>query len=257
MDLRERREGQTHRHPWELARLDALRRILAHVSLPSHARVLDVGCGDGFASRSLLSDRGVGTLVGLDTNFSDADLTDLAARADDTEGSTEIRYVRSWEALAGLRFDMVLLLDVLEHMTEDVGFLRRIRDEHLTGGGAVLITVPAFGALFSAHDRFLQHHRRYDRKMLDRAAREAGLTPERAGYLFASLLLPRFASVLWERVSGSGRSQGLASWRGGAWLTASVRAALRLDNWILHTLGERGVVLPGLSTWALCRKPLS
>jgi len=253
MDLRERREGQAHRHPWELARLEALQRILRPMSLPPEAHVLDVGCGDGFAGLSLLDDLGAGSLTGLDANFTDADLEQLNADSLRSERS-RAAYVRSWESLEGRRFDLILLLDVIEHMEDDVGFLHRVRTDHLAEGGAVLITAPAFAALFSAHDRFLRHHRRYDRPSLARAAREAGLAPQRSGYLFASLLLPRLASVVWERLSGSDRAGGLGGWRGGAFLTAAMKSVLGLDNRVLHALGKRGVILPGLSTWALCRE---
>ena len=56
--------------------------------------------------------------------------------------------------------DLILLMDVLEHVDDDVGLLRSAlvaAAEH----AYVLISVPAFQRLFSAHDRFLEHKRLY------------------------------------------------------------------------------------------------
>jgi len=251
MDLREQNKGQTGRHPWELARLDALSRILAAVDLPSGARVLDVGCGDGFAGQGLLPDRSLGSLVGLDANFSDEQLARFRGA---TEGG---RYVRGFEEISGERFDVVLLLDVIEHLVDDRGLLLRVRSDHMADGAVALVTVPAFQSLFSAHDRFLLHQRRYRRSALLRLAADAGLRPLRSGYLFASLLLPRLMALCWERLSRSERAGGLGTWRGGASLTGAVRWVLGMDNRFLLALAGRGVFLPGLSAWMLCKKPPS
>jgi SAM-dependent methyltransferase len=255
MDLRERRDGQVRRHPWELARLSALRRIVAGVALPPGARVLDVGCGDGFTGRELFSDRSLASLTGLDANFTDADLAALPAR--DPATGVELRHVRGFDEIEGESFDAVLLLDVIEHVPDDVGLLRRVRERHLAEGGIALVTVPAFPALFSAHDRFLGHERRYRYAQLRRVAAEAGLRLERGGYLFASLLLPRLLGSLRDRVLRAGRAAGLGSWRGGPALTALLTCVLDADNRLLLGLSGRGLRLPGLSAWVLCKKPPS
>ena len=250
MDLRERREGQA-RHPWELARLDALRRVIRDVALPQGARMLDVGCGDGFTGSNLLSDRSVGLRVGLDAHLSDEQIAEFGA------GHAAVRYVRGFDEIEGQRFDVVFLLDVIEHVTDDVSMLRRVRERHMTQGAVALITVPAFQALFSAHDRFLEHRRRYRHAALIRVARDAGLEPERGGYLFASLLLPRLLGLLWERAGRSRKTDGVGNWRHGPVWTRIVRSALDFDNRVLCALAARGVLLPGLSTWVLCRLPRS
>jgi len=255
MDLRERREGRA-RHPWELARLDALRRIVRDVALPERARVLDVGCGDGFTGSNLFADRSIGERVGMDANFSDEQLAAFGAGQQAHTGPVT-RHVRGFDEIEGQQFDVVLLLDVIEHVTDDVGLLRRVCERHMAQGAVALITVPAVQALFSAHDRFLQHRRRYRHAALLRVAREAGLRPERGGYLFASLLLPRLLGLLWECVRRSRHADGVGNWRHGPAWTWIVRSALGLDNRVLCALAARGVLLPGLSTWVLCRPPRS
>jgi len=90
-------------------------------------------------------------------------------------------------------YHWVLLMDVLEHVEDDVGLLVEARD-HCRTGGCLFVTVPAFQWMFAEHDRCLGHKRRYtlgSLRML--AARAGGLTIEALHYYFG-LLLP-FAFV--------------------------------------------------------------
>jgi hypothetical protein len=83
--------------------------------------------------------------------------------------------------------DLILLMDVLEHVDDDVGLIRST----LVGAAEhayVLITVPAFQTLFSAHDMFLEHKRRYTLRQVEEVVRAAGLEILSARYFFAFLL---------------------------------------------------------------------
>lgn len=62
-------------------------------------------------------------------------------------------------------FNLILIMDVLEHTKDDAAVLRDVA-KHLAPGGYVFITVPAHRWLFSAHDRFLGHYRRYTKTSL-------------------------------------------------------------------------------------------
>lgn len=59
-------------------------------------------------------------------------------------------------------FDLVAVLDVLEHVEDDVASLRALVGM-VKPGGSVIVTVPGHQALWSAHDRRLHHKRRYGR----------------------------------------------------------------------------------------------
>lgn len=88
----------------------------------------------------------------------------------------------------GREFDLIAMLDVLEHIEDDVGSL--IALSNLIGkDGHILITVPAFPWLWSKHDEIHHHKRRYTKTSLNRAIVEAGLKPVRIGY-FNTLLFP-------------------------------------------------------------------
>jgi SAM-dependent methyltransferase len=87
--------------------------------------------------------------------------------------------------------DAVGLFDVLEHMPDDLTFLRSIR-RLMCPGGRIYLTVPAFQALWSKEDEFAGHYRRYTRGSLAKALETAGFAVEYLTYFFWFLPLPVF-----------------------------------------------------------------
>lgn len=144
--------------------------------------VLDVGAGSGIFARQLI-DAGV---------CRRATCVDPGYDRDHVEpyNGTELTFVRSVE---GTRQDLVLMMDVLEHVDDDVALLREYA-KGLPANGRILITVPAFRFLWSGHDDFLEHRRRYTRAMLERTVTAAGLAVERSRYFFG-LLFPIVAAM--------------------------------------------------------------
>lgn len=247
MDLKEVKGLDIRRHPWELARLGALRRILKG-TLRDGLKVLDLGCGDGYVARELFSGFAV-PVVAVDSNFTASDISALSKQGGN------IVYQKALEG-AG-RFDLALLLDVVEHVDDDIGFLKGLVEKRLTKGGRVLITVPAFNSFFSNHDVFLGHRRRYNLNELTALARKAGLTVKSSGYLFSSLLLPKAVSLISDKALGASpeKARGIGDWRGGKALTAFLKAALGIDNAISLALNRAlRIKLPGLTGWVLCEK---
>jgi SAM-dependent methyltransferase len=251
MDLKERAFFAGKRHPWELARVAALSKIVAGLPLPETPRVLDVGCGDGFTALELLKGRAIGALVGVDPALSQED------RHREQRGSTGFDCVPTLEDLPREAFDLVLLLDVLEHVDGDLAMLRKIAETHLRSGGHALITAPAFSELFGPHDRFLGHKRRYDRRGLAALVEDAGLTAVKDGYLFGSLLLVRALETLaqWIAPGSMPEPRGVGAWRRGPLLSSALERVLRLDNGLLLAANERNWRLPGLTIWTLSQKP--
>jgi SAM-dependent methyltransferase len=99
-------------------------------------------------------------------------------------------------------YDLIAVLDVVEHIKDDVAALKAMRD-CLKPGGKILITVPAHQWMWSAHDVVNHHHRRYSKTTLGQAIEAAGLSTNGLRY-FNSLLFPLAAAA---RVAGrlSGR----------------------------------------------------
>jgi SAM-dependent methyltransferase len=253
MDLSERTEAGTRRHPWETARVNAIQQIVAGLGLSS-PRVLDVGAGDGYLLGALHAALGFRRAIAQDIH-----LTESLARELSQPGIEFVRELSDPE----YRAELILLLDVLEHVAEPGALLSQLARERLAPGGRMLITVPAFQPLYTEHDRALKHFRRYSRPELIEQVANAGLRVIESGYLFASLLLPRAAAALRERLvpvhddrrkpqNGAG-TYGVGRWQGGARLTHWLHSALVLDNRLCLAASERGLTLPGLTVWLTCR----
>jgi SAM-dependent methyltransferase len=249
MDLSERPATPVRRHPWETARLAAIRRILAGLAL-REPRVLDVGCGDGYLVRELRTPLRFRHVVAQDIHMSEELARELNAPG--------VEFVRELTQI-DYQADLILLLDVLEHLPDPRALLLDLMRQRLAPGGRFLITVPAFQGLFTDHDRALKHFRRYSRTELLRLVESAGLEALDSGYLFASLLLPRGVSALRERAArrphreANGAVRGVGAWSGSRWLTRAVHAALCLDGRLCLLARQGGVTLPGLTVWLTCK----
>jgi len=78
-------------------------------------------------------------------------------------------------------YDIVGAFDVLEHIEDQVGALKEWR-RVLKDGGAVVLTVPAYQWLWTAHDVSLHHKRRYTTARIEQAANASGLKTEKKSY---------------------------------------------------------------------------
>ena len=184
--------AQEQDHWWFVARraiIDSL--VRAHVPLPSGARILEAGCGTG-GNLTLLAQYGM-----LDAMEYDADARALAS----ARGLCRVEAGALPDAVGfgDTRYDLIALLDVLEHIDEDQSSLRSL-GARLTSDGRLLLTVPAAPWLWSDHDVLHHHKRRYTHQGLLQVVRAAGLKVEVSGY-FNSLLFPlavvqRFAHQL-------------------------------------------------------------
>lgn len=244
MDLREMSDAQVCRHPWETARAAAVAKLLEPY-LRQGVSVLDLGCGDGYLSRTVFQDVAGSRVTAVDPNLSPEHLAMLREKGDGIAYRTELPPDEK-------RFDLTLLLDVLEHVPEERAFLARVVARHAGEGGRVLVTVPAFPALYSGHDFSLGHYRRYRLQELTRHLTTAGLAVLASGHLFGSLLIPKY--LLFKVADRARGSEGVGSWSGGRTLTALLKNWLWLENYLMILLARRGVRLPGLTAWALCEK---
>lgn len=248
VDLVEFEHEPLCRHPWEQVRQWFFTRVLERNRvLGRELAVLDVGAGDGWFSQQLAPRLAAGSrVVCWDTAYTDAHLAGAPGDA--------VRFVR--ERPAG-PFDLVLLLDVLEHVEDDRGFLAALVQDALVPGGHALVGVPAWQALFTSHDRRLRHHRRYQPGAARRLVRDAGLEVLASGGLFHAQLLPRTGQKLLEGLTGREHPPAdLGHWSAPAALTSAIVTILRLDARVSLLGARMGIpLLPGLSWWALCRKP--
>lgn len=172
-------------HWWFVARRAILSAVVKRLRLPEQPRILEIGCGTG-ANLQMLRQHGALCAMEYDATARDM-AANLGVCAVEAGGLPEP------VPFADGGFDLICLLDVLEHIEADSAALARVA-RLLKPGGRVLLTVPAYGWLWSVHDTAHHHHRRYTADSVRRVARSAGLMAYRVGY-FNSLLFPLIAGV--------------------------------------------------------------
>lgn len=173
------------RHWWFVGRRNIVSDIInRHLHTPQ-AKILDAGCGTG------------GNLLML-SRYGQVDAFELddAARASANDRQiTVVRYGCLPDDLPRFdyKFDLIVMLDVLEHIDDDSSALQVLSD-HLTDDGIILVTVPAFAWLWSKHDDIHHHRRRYHMNDIRMAVERAGLEVKSASY-FNIFLFPLIATV--------------------------------------------------------------
>lgn len=101
------------------------------------ARVLEIGCGSGQTLEMLKQKKLCLETVGVEL---------FTAAADEARNKVDSVYCMDVEKSPlpeqiG-KFDLILLLDVLEHLVDPWTFLRRLKEEHLAINGKIIISLP-------------------------------------------------------------------------------------------------------------------
>jgi SAM-dependent methyltransferase len=153
-----------------------LRALSSCLEARSFVRILDVGAGSGFFAKALLRSTAAASATCVDPGYGE----DRSG----TEAGKPLVFRRTSPVGDA---DLVLLMDVIEHVDDDVALLRSYVTPARPGTRFV-VSVPAFDWLWSRHDEFLGHRRRYTRKRLLRVLSDAGLSNAGAFYFFAAIL---------------------------------------------------------------------
>ena len=135
--------------------------------------LVDIGAGSALFSKELLRINSVSSSVAVDTGY----LED----SDNPELGISFRRTTCYSG-----FTHFLLTDILEHIEDDTTFLREVVSQADTGS-VFIITVPALMSLWSGHDVYLKHYRRYRKSELLSLASRAGLNVRRARYTYSTL----------------------------------------------------------------------
>jgi len=231
-------------HWWYRGRRRIIRAELDKLPLPAHARVLDAGCGSG---RTLEELAPYGEVSGIE-------LSPDAAAVARSRGQFDVRLGRleelPWDD--GI-FDLITCLDVIEHTPDERVALSELR-RVCKPGGWLLVTVPAYQALWSEHDEANHHYRRYVRRTLRSAAQDAGWQVARMTS-FNTLLLGPAAIVRLSQRRRMRHANG--DYKpdlelGPVWLNGVLERPLRIEaRWLAG-----GASLPaGLSLLGVMRNP--
>ncbi len=261
MDIKEffsRDNTEASRHPWELARLFFVERILLniiHTSPSQSLKLLDFGCGDAFVAANLASKFSSLDIVGIDNAFNDK----IIAHCYQNYPYKNLCLDNSLKENCYYKnfFDIVLLLDVIEHIENDIEFLNNlVKNKIFNSQSYFIITAPAFSSLFSHHDKLLGHYRRYTLCELIRLAEKSGLNVVDSGYFFMVPLFLRTLNVIREKFSliRLRDSTDLAAWNHGSVLTKLIYYILCGD--IMFSLNCPKFYLKplGLSGYVICQK---
>lgn len=184
------------RYWWFVGRRAIVARLLGD-ALPDDApQLLDIGCGTGANLPMLRQNVGKnGQVFGLD--YSPLALQ-FAAEQLNVESAPNLHLFQGDALHLPARdetFDAVTMLDVLEHLSDDKLALSEIY-RVLRPNGVLVLSVPAYQHLWSAHDEALHHFRRYEKAGLTRVLRQNGFQTEKLS--FAMSLMPPLA-WFWRR----------------------------------------------------------
>lgn len=220
------------RHWYYRSKAAALRRAVRDLA---PKRLLDVGAGSGFFSRHLLSETTAESALCVDIGY--------PADRDDSVAGKPVLYRRD----AGFTdCDLVLMMDVLEHVDDDRWLVRHYA-EKVPSGAHFLVTVPAFSFLWSGHDVFLEHKRRYTLPAIEATMRDAGLEIVRGSYYFG-FVFPLAAAV---RLADRNTTEPRSSLKKQGGLTNGILTALCAAELPIFPINR----LAGLSCFVLARKP--
>jgi 2-polyprenyl-3-methyl-5-hydroxy-6-metoxy-1,4-benzoquinol methylase len=185
-------------------------------------RVLEVGAGHGELTQRLRRDAHVTA-----TDLSKRCIDELAKRF---AGDSNVEVLQADVAAIGAErreFDSVVLVNVLEHIDDDVAALGELRDV-LRPGGRICVFVPAFEGLYSDFDRRIGHRRRYRRSQLVAAFDQAGFRIIDARYV---------------------NTVGALAW----WLTARQMGRIPTRRWSVQ-LYDR--IVPAIQRFEAGREPM-
>jgi SAM-dependent methyltransferase len=171
------------KHWWFVARRDVIQSFMKlQMKENSTSKVLEIGCGvEGNVGLLSQSD----SYLGIDMH---KPAIDYCSEKFPQFNFHCTRVEDIPQEFSSNKFDSIYILDVLEHIDDQLAILKSTQ-HYLTQNGKILLTVPAFEFLWSPHDDFVHHVRRYTKNGLKKTVEEAGYKVERISY-FNSILFP-------------------------------------------------------------------
>ena len=172
------------KHWWFIGRRSIINRVIHKLGLSKNSSILEVGCGTG-GNLKMLSHHG--RLSAMETDEVACEIAN----------KRQVSPVLTGRLPKNIPFegtyDLIVMLDVLEHIEDDVATLKALNNK-LSSQGWLLITVPAYQFLWSKHDEINHHKRRYASNNLRELVKNTGYTVVYSSY-FNSILFPLIASI--------------------------------------------------------------
>ena len=163
---------------WRVREQILLRKLDVLLAGSRDAKILDIGCGAGLFFDALDA---YGHVEGVESDPITVQQS----------GRWRARiHLGQLDTLPPGAYDVILMLDVLEHLERPEAVLRQAV-ARLAPQGVVLITVPAFQWLWTNHDALNHHVKRFNSAELARLVRAVGLDLIELRYMFQSLVVPK------------------------------------------------------------------
>lgn len=221
-------EIATADHFWLQWRLKAILGLLtAHEILPDRElRALDIGGGAGvFRTQAESATRWTVDLADLNPS--------ALLKADPGRGRTLYYDILQPDPQLTGRYDLVFVLDVIEHLSDPATFLEAA-GSHLAPGGCLVANVPALEACRSRFDDVVGHLRRYDKPQLSIVAAKAGLKDLEMRYWGLSMVpLLQLRKLMLARLSNKDDILDRGFRPPGHVSSAVLKALLRLETRLL------------------------
>lgn len=256
MDIKEAqfKEGNYDRHPWEEARFYVIYKFLKQYIPSKLPTVLDIGCGDAFVLQRLAQKAPHARFIGIDRAFNEEII-----EKNNKSSNSHITFLQSVDDVSQTneKADIVLLLDVIEHIEHVDPFLAELKSSPVIHENTVfIITVPSFSFLYVTRDRWLGHFRRYTLKSLNTSLIKNGYNPLSSVYFFTCLIIPRMVTKLAEcfHKPKIDSVKGIGDWKGNKAINWIIYNILILDFKISSFFYYFGIRLPGLSCLTICKK---
>ncbi|GJM44955.1 MAG: methyltransferase [Gemmatimonadota bacterium] len=177
---------------WFVSRRRILLALLRR-ALPAKSglQILDAGCGTGINLEYLAE---FGNVTGVD--FADEAIAFCQRRGNDSVRKADLTDLDGWP---DAEWDLVTALDVIEHIDDDRSVVRELV-RVTKPGGHLLVTVPAFPALWSEHDEVNHHKRRYRARELRTLLEENGCEVVRFTYMNTVLFPMAWLVRTWQQI---------------------------------------------------------
>lgn len=152
-------------HWWIRARQLYLAQALKELSKKQDVAILEIGCGSGvnlkfIADSAKANELQVKTLIGFDPNLN----APMKQKIENHLKNKEILITENFSVIQEQKFDLIVAMDVLEHISNDQETLLQWKKLLKDDTSVLFATVPALRFLWSQHDVHLLHHRRYQKQ---------------------------------------------------------------------------------------------
>lgn len=228
-------------HWWFRGRKLILEDVINRLTLPKNPTITDIGSGSGDLLPMLLQNDAVVTSAESDEYSANSIRNKFGERIKITQ-SLQDHLLQQKE-----RIDLITAFDVLEHIENDELILKNIHGA-LKPGGVLVCTVPACPFLWSTHDEYSHHYRRYTKKELDRKMIASGFQIELLTYFNFFLFFPL---ILLRAIKKIFRSKSTDFHHEPQWLQTPLAYLFGLERYIIR----HGGFPIGVSLLCIVKKP--